>query len=70
MVLTEDYIIGEGLVSDQSATVHFGLGKDQIKRIQVKYIDGQTQEITDFKINTSSLIPKMQPPEAEATTEE
>ena len=69
MVLTEDYIIGEGLVSDQSATVHFGLGKDQIKRVQVKYIDGQTQELTDFKINTSSLIPEIQQPEPETETE-
>jgi hypothetical protein len=57
--LTEDYIIGEGLVSDQTACVHFGLGKDQIKSIQVKYLNGETQNLEDFKINTTTFIPEI-----------
>ena len=58
-ILTEDYIIGEGLVSDQSASVHFGLGKEQIKNIQIRYINGETQNLEDFKINTTTLVPEI-----------
>lgn len=57
--ITEDYVIGEGLVSDQSATVHFGLGKDDIKSIQITYIDGRTQNLDDVKINARTMVPKM-----------
>lgn len=58
-ILTEDYIIGEGLVSDQSATVHVGLGNQQIKSIQIKYIDGQIQNLNEYTINSTLLIPEM-----------
>ncbi len=67
--LTEDYIIGEGLVSDQSSSVHFGLGQEEIKSIQIKYIDGLVQDLADFKINTSSVIPEFVQPENTPTEE-
>lgn len=55
--ITEDYVIGEGLVSDQSATVHFGLGKDDIKSVQVTYIDGRIQNLDNVQINARTVVP-------------
>lgn len=57
--ITEDYIIGEGLVSDQSATIHIGLGKDNIKSTQIHYTDGTVQNLESIKINSRSIVPKL-----------
>ncbi|WP_282068316.1 CRTAC1 family protein [Olleya namhaensis] len=57
--ITEDYIIGEGLVSDQSATIHIGLGKDNIKSTQIHYTDGTIQNLESIKINSRSIVPKL-----------
>jgi len=62
--ITEDYVIGEGLTSDQSSTVHIGLGKDKIKSAQVIYIDGTVQNL-DLKVNSKTVVTKISPIETE-----
>lgn len=71
-VITEDYVIGEGLVSDQSATIHFGLGKDDVKSVQITYPSGRVQMLTGVKMNTRITVPKMaeEPEEAPANETE
>jgi len=64
-VITEDYIIGEGLVSDQSATVHIGLGKDSIKNVEVIYINGTVQNLDNIKVNSNTVVPKVEIPSIE-----
>ena len=47
------YLIGEGLVSDQSATVTFGLGDDtDVHSISLALSDGTTQVISNPKVNS------------------
>ena len=58
-MITEDYVIGEGLVSDQSATIHIGLGKDTIKSVKIFYINGTVQNLNDIKINSRTVVPKV-----------
>tara|TARA_B100000809_G_scaffold152297_1_gene149647 strand:- start:6089 stop:7732 length:1644 start_codon:yes stop_codon:yes gene_type:complete len=58
-IITEDYVIGEGLVSDQSATIHIGLGKDTIKSVEISYINGTIQNLNDIKINSRTVVPKV-----------
>jgi hypothetical protein len=58
-MITEDYVIGEGLVSDQSATIHIGLGKDTIKSVKISYINGTVQDLNDIKINSRTVVPKV-----------
>ena len=51
-ILSDVYIIGEGLVSDQTATLTFGLGADtNIKSVLLNLPNGTSKTITDFKIN-------------------
>ena len=51
--LTDAYVIGEGLGSDQTSTVTFGLGADkEISSISVALPDGTTQNISNPKVNT------------------
>ncbi|EDM44609.1 protein containing FG-GAP repeats [unidentified eubacterium SCB49] len=57
--ITEDFIVGEGLTSDQSATLHFGLGKDNVKSVFVKYISGKEYTFQNPKINSLLTIPKV-----------
>ncbi|MFK8056963.1 MAG: CRTAC1 family protein [Saprospiraceae bacterium] len=64
--ITEDFIVGEGLTSDQSATLHFGLGKEVAKSISVTYIDGETSMVYDPKVN--SLITISAPVAADTIT--
>lgn len=52
ITLTEDLIVGEGLTSDQSSTLHFGLGKETVKSITVIYINNETQVIEKPQINS------------------
>ncbi|MBU2996079.1 CRTAC1 family protein [Cellulophaga baltica] len=56
--ITEDYIIGEGLVSDQSATVHIGLGKDEVDSVKIIYADGTIQILDDVILNTRRAVAK------------
>ncbi|TCL62620.1 VCBS repeat protein [Mariniflexile fucanivorans] len=51
--LTEWLVTGEGLASDQTALLHFGLGQDtEVKRVLVQYLNGKTDEVINPKINT------------------
>lgn len=55
--LTEFQITGEGLASDQTSVLHFGLGKDKaVKSINVKRIDGSVQTIENPKVNTLFVV--------------
>ena len=52
--LTDYQVSGEGLASDQTAIVHFGLGKDTtVKSLEIKYADGDILSLQDLKINTT-----------------
>lgn len=51
-ILSDVYVIGEGLVSDQTATVTFGLGEDTtIKSVVLNLPNGQTQSIASYSVN-------------------
>lgn len=64
-MITENYIIGEGLVSDQSATVHIGLGKDKIKSLEITYINGFVQNLNNVRMNSRIIVPKIIIPKVE-----
>lgn len=50
---TEWLLTGEGLGSDQTGILHFGLGAEtEIKSVKVVYINGETKEINKPEINT------------------
>jgi hypothetical protein len=56
-ILSDVYVIGEGLVSDQTATLTFGLGTDSsIKAVDLKLPNGTSKSISDFKVNQLNLI--------------
>lgn len=47
--LVQSFVIGEGLVSDQSHVLIFGLGTQRAKRVVIKSLDGSEQELAgDF----------------------
>ena len=51
--LTDWLVTGEGLASDQTALLHFGLGKDtEVTSVLVEYINGKTDKIDAPKINS------------------
>jgi hypothetical protein len=51
--LTEWLVTGEGLASDQTALLHFGLDKDtEVKSVLVEYTNGKTDYIKAPKINS------------------
>jgi hypothetical protein len=51
--LTEWLVTGEGLASDQTALLHFGLDKDtEVKPVLVEYTNGKTDYIKAPKINS------------------
>lgn len=51
--LTEWLVTGEGLASDQTALLHFGLGKDtEVTSVLVEYTNGKTDKIDSPKINS------------------
>jgi len=51
--LTEWLVTGEGLASDQTALLHFGLGQDTaVQKVQVLYPNGKIDEMNNPKINT------------------
>jgi len=50
--LTDTYVIGEGLASDQTSTLTFGLGDtDSIKGVKIALADGSTMDMPDPKVN-------------------
>lgn len=57
--ITEDLVVGEGLCSDQSSTLNFGIGKSTgIKQVLINYISGKKDTIINPKINTTLVIMK------------
>lgn len=55
--LTEHLITGEGLASDQSNTIHFGLGENsKIITLRIKLLDGTEKTIENPTINQTILI--------------
>ncbi len=51
-ILSDVYVIGEGLVSDQTATLTFGLGQDPtITGVQLNLPNGQTKELNNYSVN-------------------
>ena len=58
-ILTEYLVSGEGLASDQTALIHFGLGNDKIiKSLEIKYADGDVCKLKDLKVNSIINIEK------------
>ena len=55
--LTDAYVIGEGLGSDQTSTVTFGLGTDtEVSSISIALPNGTTQIIASPKVNAVNTI--------------
>ncbi len=51
--LLEHFVVGEGLCSDQTSLVHFGLGKDtKVYKIMIYYTDSYKDVVKNPKINT------------------
>jgi len=51
-MLSDAYVIGEGLASDQTSTVSFGLGNDSaVKKLSIYFADGTNQVIDNPEIN-------------------
>ena len=56
-ILSDVYVIGEGLVSDQTATLTFGLGSNkEIKEVSLNLPNGKTKSIKDFEVNKVNPI--------------
>jgi len=55
--LTDAYIIGEGLASDQTSTITFGLGQDtEITSVHIALSDGTSQSIENPVVNTVNTL--------------
>lgn len=55
--LMDAYVTGEGLCSDQTSTVTFGLGSDtSVKSVQLALPDGSTQDIASPKVNSVNTL--------------
>jgi len=55
--LSDAYVIGEGLVSDQTATLTFGLGSEKaVSSIEVRLPNGDKQVIENPEINKLHLL--------------
>jgi hypothetical protein len=55
--LTDAYVIGEGLASDQTSTLTFGLGADtEITSVNIALPDGTTQAIVNPKVNAVNTL--------------
>lgn len=51
--LTDWVVTGEGLVSDQTKLLHFGLGQEKVvSKITIAYMNGKSEEILNPKINS------------------
>ncbi len=55
--MTDAYVIGEGLTSDQTSTITFGLGiETDVKSVDIALSDSTTQSIESPKINTVNTL--------------
>jgi len=55
--LTDAYVIGEGLGSDQTSTVTFGLGLDtEVESVNLALSDGTTETIANPKVNAVNTL--------------
>ncbi len=55
--LTDAYVIGEGLASDQTATITFGLGTDtEVASVSIALPDGSNQNLVDPKVNALNSL--------------
>ncbi len=55
--LTDTYVIGEGLASDQTSTLTFGLGSDtKVSSVTIALSDGTTQSLNNIKVNAVNKI--------------
>ena len=45
-LFNQTFIVGEGLVSDQTHILTFGLGQQQVSNVQVRWLDGRTSTLT------------------------
>jgi len=51
-IQSDVYVIGEGLVSDQTSTVTFGLGTNkEVTKMDINYADGTSKTIENPEIN-------------------
>jgi len=51
-ILSDAYVIGEGLASDQTSTVTFGLGAEEsVKSVSIYFVDGTSKTIENPGIN-------------------
>ena len=56
-ILSDVYVIGEGLVSDMTATLTFGLGLDEnIESVKINLPNGTEQMLSTYEINKVNLI--------------
>ena len=56
-IMSDVYVIGEGLVSDQTATLTFGLGADtDIASINLSLPNGTQKSINEYKVNQLNLV--------------
>jgi len=56
-MLTDAYVIGEGLGSDQTSTVTFGLGADtEVASVNIALSDGSSQNINNPQVNKVNTL--------------
>jgi len=56
-MLTDAYVIGEGLGSDQTSTVTFGLGADtKVASVNIALSDGSSQNINNPQVNKVNTL--------------
>lgn len=51
-ILTNHFITSEGLASDGSHILYFGLGKDVPEKVEVTWLNGEMEVIEDFEVNS------------------
>lgn len=55
--LSDVYVVGEGLGSDQTSTLSFGLGKEKgVRKVVINYINGESETIESPEINKTITI--------------
>jgi len=56
-ILSDVYVVGEGLVSDQTATLTFGLGPDTtVKSVSITLPNGTTRNISEYSVNQVNKV--------------
>ncbi|TBR38294.1 CRTAC1 family protein [Marinomonas agarivorans] len=58
-VLKQNFIVGEGLCSDQSHTMIFGLEQQEVTAVQVDYLNGIRAETTEVSSNDTLIFPSI-----------